>query len=668
MMRDGGRNMNRLFRDILRENKNDYIRTVLGCSWIISLIYFSTAVGGCLSYISTGSIPQMTYLIIEVEKEFLIPYGLLLILLILLLSGYIRKRAAIYKTLTVFGMKRKYKYRFILFEYLGIVGFSIILGIVLGIYESKGLKIILEYFFTNINGHIQYGEAPLKLTLIISFLIFGLGFIVCDQAISCLGIDYLISNESETRQRTKVNIKMCFVTIIMAGITIISLMTYWGKSGNTVPTLLAVITILLFLYFYGAYFIKRFERGKGYYKKILWIDDWCSNFYRHINISYIAGAFIYIVIFTFSFEIIDTLPIVQKENYPYDLVWGANKTDKDFLNKLERKYGIEVKCIPNIRVTAGDYGEHTGISASEYQKLTGEKLKLHNHEIYVVYQRNKAEYGTLGIDYGKKEPRLYIGNSDADIWVYTMRVMPGNQFTRDYKIVGTTNRIITGNFKSRQLEESGIKGKVFEEIIVFSDAEYERISKTARGSDLTVAINIPQNYNRVVNDIYKYAEKNSQVNFFDYKYGNLIYEKKELIVEEQEANMLKVSAMIINIITLAICIIFTLYNNIASYKNKMRWKYTFFYRMGMNKVKMKRHLNREILLTTEIACISSIPFAFIMVLIKILYKDLIIYWTIRYIGESLLVVVVLTIVIHFMVYGMANNVKKQIERSIQNEQ
>ena len=69
MMRDGGRNMNRLFRNILKENKNDYIRTVLGCSWIISLIYFSTAVGGCLSYISTGTIPQMTYLILEVENS-----------------------------------------------------------------------------------------------------------------------------------------------------------------------------------------------------------------------------------------------------------------------------------------------------------------------------------------------------------------------------------------------------------------------------------------------------------------------------------------------------------------------------------------------------------------------------------------------------------------------
>ena len=32
------------------------------------------------------------------------------------------------------------------------------------------------------------------------------------------------------------------------------------------------------------------------------------------------------------------------------------------------------------------------------------------------------------------------------------------------------------------------------------------------------------------------------MNFFDYKYGNLIYEKKELIVEEQEA----VRAVVIN--------------------------------------------------------------------------------------------------------------------------
>ena len=109
--------MSKLFWNILKANKNDYIRTILGCSWVISLIYFSTAVGGCLSYISTGAIPQMTYLLIDVEKEFLIPYAILLILLVLILIAYIRKRAAVYKTLTIFGMKRKHKYEFIIWDY-----------------------------------------------------------------------------------------------------------------------------------------------------------------------------------------------------------------------------------------------------------------------------------------------------------------------------------------------------------------------------------------------------------------------------------------------------------------------------------------------------------------------------------------------------------------------
>lgn len=129
--------MSKLFWNILKANKNDYIRTILGCSWVISLIYFSTAVGGCLSYISTGAIPQMTYLLIDVEKEFLIPYAILLILLVLILIAYIRKRAAVYKTLTIFGMKRKHKYEFIIWEYLGIVCLQYYFWILAGDIEPK---------------------------------------------------------------------------------------------------------------------------------------------------------------------------------------------------------------------------------------------------------------------------------------------------------------------------------------------------------------------------------------------------------------------------------------------------------------------------------------------------------------------------------------------------
>ena len=90
------------------------------------------------------------------------------------------------------------------------------------------------------------------------------------------------------------------------------------------------------------------------------MDNWCSNFYRHVNVSYVVAAFLFIIIFTFSFQIIDTIPTVQKTNYPYDLVWGANKEDKGFLNNLKEEYGITAECIPSIRVTSGDYGEHMG--------------------------------------------------------------------------------------------------------------------------------------------------------------------------------------------------------------------------------------------------------------------------------------------------------------------
>ena len=42
---------------------------------------------------------------------------------------------------------------------------------------------------------------------------------------------------------------------------------------------------------------------------------------------------------------------------------------------------------------------------------------------------------------------------------------------------------------------------VFEDIIVFSDHEYDKISQKAKGSNLTVLMNVVQNYDAVVNKI-----------------------------------------------------------------------------------------------------------------------------------------------------------------------
>ena len=56
-------------------------------------------------------------------------------------------------------------------------------------------------------------------------------------------------------------------------------------------------------------------------------------FYSHANFSYIASAFLLIILFGFNIVLVDNLPVSQSENYPYDLVWGANEKDRLFIKK-----------------------------------------------------------------------------------------------------------------------------------------------------------------------------------------------------------------------------------------------------------------------------------------------------------------------------------------------
>lgn len=60
-----------------------------------------------------------------------------------------------------------------------------------------------------------------------------------------------------------------------------------------------------------------------------------------------------------------------RENYPYDMVWMAKEEDEAFAEKLVRKYDGNMTELPMIRVTTYYGAQHIGVSASEYEKLTG---------------------------------------------------------------------------------------------------------------------------------------------------------------------------------------------------------------------------------------------------------------------------------------------------------
>ncbi len=96
----------------------------------------------------------MTELVMEVEKNFILPYVLLIFRMILIILGYIRKRSSDYAMLNILGIKKKHRYMYIGCEYLGIILGSIAGGLILGILEAMIVKKILENIFQNYVGNI----------------------------------------------------------------------------------------------------------------------------------------------------------------------------------------------------------------------------------------------------------------------------------------------------------------------------------------------------------------------------------------------------------------------------------------------------------------------------------------------------------------------------------
>lgn len=208
---------------------------------------------------------------------------------------------------------------------------------------------------------------------------------------------------------------------------------------------------------------------------------------------------------------------------------------------------------------------------------------------------------------------------------------------------------------------------VFEDIIVFSDHEYDKISQKAKGSNLTVLMNVAQNYDAVVNKIANYAAKHSQINFFDYHDGNLIYDKKPCTIENQENRMLNVSAMLIDMLVLFISIIFILLEKISSDYEALEWKYLFYYRTGMPEKKRRKNIYKEITMTSKVALITGMFIAAVMILVKILYKKMPVYWTKIYLAEAAVMIIGMTAIIMIIVRIAAWRSFKHSERRNKDE-
>lgn len=637
--------MKQLFFRMLWEDRRAFFITLLSDIIIIAIFFFSLSVGSGLLYVTEQRDATATVLLIRAENNFLVPYILLTFLHILVLLDYMRKRSSDYAKLAVFGIKKKFRTLFIAAEYLGLSIGSLVGGVVAGGVASAILKPFLENIFHDATDQIDYGMAPLRLILIIWFILFGAGFMVCEEMVSCLGMEYVISGGEGGKRGVEYFKKKPVAFASIAAVIFILLITYWGEVGYVVSSIFAAVVLGIALFFwFGIYLGQIREKPEIYFKKIFWMDAWYTHFRQHLNKVLIISVFLMLMLFGFNMTAVDNLPITQPENYPFDMVWFANQGDEKFLEDLEKRYQIQYQMIPCIRVSSGDHGEHMGISQSEYKKWTGDTVELSDKEIYIIYQSDRAEKGKERIESGNLMPYLYIGSAEMDLWTligYSPYVIRTNHFQREYQVSGSEEKILTGNFKSR----AGIEKwdcDTFDAVIVFSDQEYKRISPTARGANLAVLMNIPESYDEVTKAVYDYAKDHSQVNFYDYKGGNLIYEKKDMLIEDRQEKGCQLCASVMNMGILLMCVLTILMDAYENEYKKREWKYRFWCQMGMSEKKRKKNLKRDILLTVKLGIISGIPFGYLLMAAAVLHKDMTSYWSILYLLEGVLLSLVVS--------------------------
>lgn len=155
---------------------------------------------------------------------------------------------------------------------------------------------------------------------------------------------------------------------------------------------------------------------------------------------------------------------------------------------------------------------------------------------------------------------------------------------------------------------------------------------------MAVMMNIPENYDKVVEEIKAYAKDHSQVNYFDVDNGNLIYEKKELLLERSKTKLLYVASAAGNIIIMLLCGIFVLSIKMECDFPETEWKYRFYIQSGMSSAKVRKGIIKECLLSGGLPVICGTIISILYCSMLLYAKHLQIEWVHRYFKGIILIV------------------------------
>lgn len=532
------------------------------------------------------------------------------LLLVLIISNYIKTRMVNYGTFIGLGIRRKTLWLIIGMEYAVCILISAAAGLLIGCFILSFLKIL---FLQTAPGAMT-AAMPYAITVLAAFLVYllvvGLATLINYHLFE--GVDISASLHKSVEKEPFPRHFRYPAAVLGCYLIISPIVFFWfGNAGEGASKVLKLLLgCLLILYFPLSMALTRYLKNpRRFLKKLLEVLPWKYRFRTTVKYFFILFA-LHVLAFSIFIPRLSTNLIVQpaKDLVPYDFVCMAHENDRSYFQELEKQYGAEMKEYKMVRLntilgepyslkqvftsdTSGMLwppGQHVGISESTYIKLKTalglnhtEPPKLRGREIHIVYQQDAAQKShPLDWNPYSSLPHLKAGSYTAYNYGNIDQLFPA------YHIKSQEAAILTGMFH----------GGAKEDIVVFGDKYFNSLyhSVTAQSAGPAsptrlITMEAPHGkYGAIQNALEKFAEKHAQDSNIDQSILPF-YSKTATISAISGERFLETAAFSAVIILLLFTGLFIFYLKFTLEEADLRKQYEFLEYTGMRK-KERIHL------------------------------------------------------------------------------
>lgn len=486
-----------------KSNLKSYLLFIIAASVFFALLYVLNGTQIMLGILNPKqSVSANSQVLNSLHAVSTLVLGISTLLLILILSNYIKTRMKNYGIFINLGIRKKTLWLIITLEYLACIIVSLIIGFILGNLFLPFIRLFYAHSM-NLPALVSVPYGMLTLTVCITFLItIGLATLINYHLFE--GIDITSSFVIAAKKERLPSHFLLIGLVFGCFCALSSIRNYLcGTQLEEVSQLfLLLFGVLFILYCGGTLFLKWYMKKEDRYLRNLFkILPWKYRFRTNAKYWFLLFA-VQLLLFCVYLPQLSACLIAQPEKdlYPYNYVCLAHEGDDAFYNGLKAEFNVKLHIYPMVRVNTllaepytlttlaqtpddgmvSPMGQHIGISESTYMKLKAlthpddkKKLHLKGKEIHIVFQQGTAQRARRldWYDYpiGKVDtsgPHIKVGDTSSYDLTTRDKLYPV------YHVKSRERLILTGM----------TDGGDAEDIVVFSDAYFNQLEKkvTAR--------------------------------------------------------------------------------------------------------------------------------------------------------------------------------------------